>query len=171
MSDLPYTNIPDYPEEMNASNIMLRLVDGIGFRYRWATEGLEEENMQFQACDTSMDMTELLKHVNGLLNISESYITGKEMIPVKEVGLEERRKETLETVLRIRDALSDMDDHFLDKRMYKPPWRDTTYPIWTLINGPLSDSLTHIGQIASWRRIHGNPIPGANVFDGVPPKP
>ena len=170
MSDLPYNTIPDYPADMNASNIMLRLVDSIGFRYRWATEGLREEDMQFQACDSSMDMLALMKHVNWLLNVSEAYITGKDMVPVKDVGLEERRKETLATVIRMREALSELDDEYLAKRMYKPPWREGEYPIWTLINGPLSDSLTHVGQIASWRRIHGNPIPGANVFDGVPPK-
>jgi len=39
-----------------------------------------------------------------------------------------------------------------------------------LINGPFSDALTHVGQVASWRRINGNPILGANVFFGTPPK-
>ena len=170
MSDLPYTKIPDYPEEMSGANIMLRLVDGIGFRYRWATEALEEADLDFQACVSSMDMRELMKHINGLLNVSEAYITGKDMVPVKDVGLDERRKETLATIVRIREALTGLDDEYLSKRMYKPPWRKGEYPIWTLINGPLSDSLTHIGQVASWRRIHNNPIMGANVFDGLPPK-
>ena len=170
MSGLPYTRIPDPPEEMSASMILVRLIDGIGFRYRWATEALEEEDLDFQACDSSMDMRELMKHINGLLNVSEAYITGKEMVPVKDLELEERRTETLSTVVRIREALTVLDDENLSKRMYKPPWRNKEYPIWTLINGPLSDSLTHIGQVASWRRIHNNPILGANVFDGLPPK-
>lgn len=171
MSDLPYQTIPDPPEEMNASNILVRLLDGIGFRYRWATEELREEDMEFQPCDSSMDMKELLNHIHGLLNVSEAFLTGREMTPVKPLGLKERRKETLGTVVRMREALREVDDEYLAKRMYKPPWREGKYPIWTLINGPLSDSLTHIGQIASWRRIHDNPIPGANVFDGLPPKP
>lgn len=170
MSELPYTRIPDPPEEMNASTILVRLVDGIGFRYRWATEGLREEDMEFQPCDSSMIMVDLLGHINGLLNVSEAFITGKEMKSVKPVGLDERRKETLATVVRIREALLDLDDDYLGERMYKPPWRDTEYPLWYVINGPLSDTLTHVGQVASWRRIHDNPIVGANVFDGVPPK-
>ena len=170
MSDLPYYKIPDPPAEMNAANLMVRMMDSIGFRYRWATEELKDEDMGFQPCDSSMDMKELMKHVNGLLNVTEAYITGKDMAPVKDVGLKERRKETLDTVVRTRKALTELDDDYLGKRMYKPPWREGEYPIWTLINGPLSDTLTHIGQIASWRRIHDNPIVGANVFDGLPPK-
>jgi hypothetical protein len=170
MSDLPYSRIPDPPEEMTASNVLIRMIDGIGFRYRWATEELNEENMGFQPCDSSMDMNALMKHINGLLNVSEAYITGNDMAPVRDVRLDERRIDTLAAVIRIREALSELDDEYLSKRMYKPPWREDEYPIWTLINGPLSDTLTHIGQIASWRRIHDNPILGANVFDGLPPK-
>ncbi len=170
MTELPYTRIPDPPSEMNASNVLVRMLDGIGFRYRWATEELREEDMEFQPCDSSMKMDELLAHINGLVNITEAYITGKDMVKVSPLGLDERRKETLATVVRTREALKELDEEYLSKRMYKPPWRDEEYPIWTLINGPLSDSLTHIGQIASWRRINDNPIVGANVFDGTPPK-
>jgi hypothetical protein len=37
-----------------------------------------------------------------------------------------------------------------------------------LINGPIADALTHIGQIVSWRRINGNPQPsGVNPFKGI----
>jgi len=43
-------------------------------------------------------------------------------------------------------------------------------PFWNLINGPLSDALTHTGRINSFRRLAGNPVAGANVFTGEPPK-
>ena len=33
-----------------------------------------------------------------------------------------------------------------------------------LIQGPLSDSLTHIGQMAMIRRMAGSPVPGENFF-------
>ena len=42
-------------------------------------------------------------------------------------------------------------------------------PFWHIINGPLSDALTHVGQINSFRRLAGNPVSGANVFTGTPP--
>jgi len=43
-------------------------------------------------------------------------------------------------------------------------------PFWHIINGPISDALTHIGQINSFRRLAGNPTPKANVFVGLPPE-
>jgi hypothetical protein len=42
-------------------------------------------------------------------------------------------------------------------------------PLWNIINGPVSDALTHVGQINSFRRLNGNPVPRANVFLGRPP--
>ncbi len=44
----------------------------------------------------------------------------------------------------------------------------TTLPYWHLINGPISDALYHTGQIVSFRRASGNPIPsGVSVFMGT----
>jgi len=41
-------------------------------------------------------------------------------------------------------------------------------PFWYWINGPLSDALTHVGQINSWRIIAGNPqLKGVNLFIGT----
>jgi hypothetical protein len=44
----------------------------------------------------------------------------------------------------------------------------SNFPIWNLMNGPLEDAIYHTGQIVSFRRTAGNPIPkGVNVFLGV----
>jgi hypothetical protein len=86
------------------------------------------------------------------------------------MSLEEWRKKTLEIAFDLSKALKGLDDEYLGKRRWFVPWGGKEYPIWYLINGPLSDALTHVGQVASWRRINGNPISGANVFFGTPPK-
>ena len=169
MAKLPYTNIPEPPRTMSATTVLIRLIDGIGFRYRWATEGLREEDMSFQPCETSMKIDELLAHIHRLLMISESYLTDKDLVKIEPVELYERRRLTLDTVVRLKEALFTFDDSYLADRMYKVPWSSEELPIWYLINGPLSDVLTHIGQIASWRRINENPIHRANVFFGTPP--
>ena len=43
------------------------------------------------------------------------------------------------------------------------------FPFWYLVNGPLADALTHIGQVNSWRRMAGKPVPPADLFRGLPP--
>ena len=170
MNELPYYRIPDAPESMMATTILIRLLDGLGFRYRWATEGLNDEDIEFQPCDSSMKIGELLDNIHRLVLVSEAFITGDEGEKIATASLDERRRKTLDVVVRIREALLDLDDEYLGKRMYSPPWDEREFPIWNLINGPLSDALTHVGQIASWRRMNGNPIPGARVFHGEPPK-
>ena len=48
--------------------------------------------------------------------------------------------------------------------------RGDSLPLWNMVNGPLADSLTHIGQVLSWRRLAGSPPPPADVFRGRPPR-
>ena len=44
-SKLPYYEIPDYPETYTAGSVAARMLDGLGFRYYWATEGLNEDDL------------------------------------------------------------------------------------------------------------------------------
>jgi hypothetical protein len=170
MTELPYYKLPDPPEEMNAANLLIRLVDTLGFRYRWATEGLREVNMEFQPCDSSMTLGDLMEHLYNLIAVTDTFITGQEHGRGASMTLEERRKTTLDILVSLREKLHHLNDDYLEKRRWFVPWGGKEYPIWFLINGPLSDALTHVGQVASWRRINGNPILGANVFFGTPPK-
>ena len=44
-STLPFSEIPDYPDSYTPGTVMGRLIDGLGFRYYWATEGLSENDL------------------------------------------------------------------------------------------------------------------------------
>jgi len=170
LSELPYSKIPDYPEELHGASILIRLIDGLGFRYRWATEGLTADDLDFQPCDSSMDMKKLLYHVNGLVTWVQECLTGEERQEKEFNSLEEIRIDTLNTALNIRKRLTETTDEELAELKCTAPWFKGTFPVWNLINGPISDALTHVGQIASWRRINANPIPKASVFWGTTPK-
>lgn len=170
LTDLPYYTLPDPPEKMNAAGVFIRLFDTLGFRYRWATEGLREEDLEFQPCDSSMTFDDLIKHLHDLIAVTDTFITGKEHEMKPSLSLEERRKDTLEILAGLKEALLGLDDDYLEQRRWYVPWGGKEYPLWFLINGPLSDAMTHVGQVASWRRINDNPIMGANVFFGTPPK-
>ncbi|MFT5959604.1 MAG: hypothetical protein ACI8VJ_001363, partial [Polaribacter sp.] len=45
---LPYYQIPKMEESYTAQNTVARMVDGLGFRYYWATEGLRAEDLAYQ---------------------------------------------------------------------------------------------------------------------------
>ena len=62
-SDLPYRTIPDYPEEFTANTVATRLIDGLGFRYYWGTEGLRDEDLSFKPSEDARTSIETLQPV------------------------------------------------------------------------------------------------------------
>ena len=63
-TDLPYYQIPDYPEAYNAATVAARMIDGLGFRYYWATESLREEDLSFQPNEDARTVLETLDHTS-----------------------------------------------------------------------------------------------------------
>jgi hypothetical protein len=145
------------------------MVDGLGFRYYWATEGLRESDYSFQPSNDSMTVKELLHHINGLVGLTNHTVGGERPQRHDFETLREVRSHTLTLISEVRTRLGDMDDVTLHGCKVYLASRDQEYPIWNIINGPLSDALTHVGQLNSWRRLNGNPVSRANVFTGTPP--
>ena len=73
------------------------------------------------------------------------------------------REATLDLIARLEEAFSEMEQEELAAiQVLKEPF-------WPVLNGPLSDVLTHIGQIAMMRRMAGSPVALSNPFEGTPP--
>ena len=51
-SELPYHDVPQPPDTYTAGNVLSRFMDGLGFRYRWATEGLTDQDLAFRICES-----------------------------------------------------------------------------------------------------------------------
>ena len=64
--ELPYYSIPDAPDSYDAHNVAARMVDGLGYRYFWATEGLREEDLSYRPSETSRTTMETIEHIYGL---------------------------------------------------------------------------------------------------------
>jgi hypothetical protein len=169
MEPLPYFQIPVPPEYCTASSILIRIIDGLGFRYRWATEGLTEEDYLYRPSTDSMNMKELFIHIYRLVSMVNNSIGGKKPEILDDDSLENIRKETLKKIFDSRKKLLKMDDSNLKTCQFYSSYYDKNFPIWNILNGPLCDALTHVGQINTWRRLHGNPVFRANVFLGNPP--
>lgn len=166
MNDLPYQIINPEELEINTTNSLSRLIDGIGFRYRWATEGLTENEISFRPVEGSMNTHELLIHINELVIWIDTFFGGQND-PIKANSFSELRESTLNHCLILSDRFKSLSDNELLNLTQKDgkPMNPKRY--WNMINGPMADALTHIGQITSWRRIAGNPHPsGVNLFMG-----
>jgi hypothetical protein len=160
-SNLPYYEIPAYPETYTAGTVAARVLDGLGFRYFWATEGLRKEDLSFKPSADARSTQETLEHIYQLTWAISN--TAKKL-PVEfnppKFSFEELRKKTLENIKTASDILKASKENDLNetKMVFKGPNGNTEYPFWNLLNGPIDDALWHVGQVATFRRSSGNPF-------------
>jgi len=171
-AELPYYQIPDYPEKYTAATTAARMIDGLGFRYYWATESLREEDLNFKPNDDARTVLETLDHIHGLSRVivnaakKEPNIRGGEK---PEYTFEQLRKMTLENLKEASDLLKSNPEKSLAEYdlIFKRSETTSEYPFWNLINGPIADAIWHVGQVVSFRRSSGNPLhPKVSVFQG-----
>ena len=159
-----YYEIPDAPESYNAYTVAARMVDGLGFRYFWATEGLTDQDLDYRPSESSRTARETLGHIQGLtrvvLNAVKSEPNGSRGADRPEQTFEEVRNETLAQIKEASDLLrSHSDDDMSEYAMiFQRGDSSSEFPFWNVINGPLSDALWHVGQIVVLRRVSGNPF-------------
>jgi uncharacterized damage-inducible protein DinB len=166
--ELPFEDISKTPTELTATNTLLRVVEGLAFRYRWATENLSEEDIKFRPHSTSMSIEEVNSHIFDLLDSTFRVFGGEKQNKDSLTSFPQIRKKSLLVLEDLSERLKKMSDEDLLEIEKKTSRK---LPFWYWINGPLADALTHVGQITSWRRIAGNPqLKGLNVFIGTSDK-
>lgn len=172
MMELPYTTIPDYPENYSAAGVAARMVDGLGFRYRWATEDLTEKDLAYAPDSTARTSMETMDHLMGLSETIVNAVRKKpnvRPVPENNYTWEEKRKITLDNLKATSDILWSSKDTDLAeyKIIFQRGDNVSEFPFWHHMNGPIADALWHCGQIVSFRRASGNPIDNrVNVFMG-----
>jgi len=166
---LPYYEIPDHPEMFNQGTVAARMVDGLGFRYYWSTEGLRDVDLKFKPNDEARTSEETIDHILGLSNVIVNSTTNKvnKKTDYARLTFAQKRKMTLENIKTAADILRKSDDLSKFKIIFKGESGVTEYPFWNQINGPIEDAIWHCGQIVSFRRSSGNPYNSkASVFTG-----
>ncbi|WP_430907016.1 hypothetical protein [Maribacter sp. 2-571] len=167
---LPYATIPEAPQTYTAGTVVSRMIDGLGFRYHWATEGLTEQAIHYAPDNEGRTIAETMDHV---YNLSLVILKSAQRQPrdftvdLPELTLEGKRKATLEQ-LRMASMLFSKAKRLEDfPVVFVRENGRSEFPFWNNINGPIEDAVWHAGQIVTLRRIAGNPInPKVNVFQG-----
>jgi hypothetical protein len=169
--NLPYYEIPAYPDAYTPGTVAARVVDGLGFRYYWATEGLRKEDLAFKPSAEARTTEETLVHI---YNLTLVIANATKKVPTVTGGdppqfsFDELRKRTLENIKAASDILK--ASHGNELETYKIKFtgvRTAEFPFWNLLNGPIDDALWHVGQVITFRRSSGNPFNGnANVLIG-----
>lgn len=163
---LPYYELPDYPETFTAGTMAARMIDGLGFRFYWSSEGLTKKDLEFQPSDDVRSTTETIDHILDLSTIIVNSTLKKvnEKTDSSEMTYEDKRQQVLINLKTAADILRTSDDI----SQYKILFGENEIPFWNQVNGPIADAIWHCGQLASFRRSSGNPInPNVNHFRGT----
>jgi hypothetical protein len=168
MNNLPFSSIEQTPNQFSSTNVISRFVQGLGFRFRWATEGLTLKEHEYRPTESSMNIRELLEHLFSMAIFVNSNLGGNKKMADPKWSFEELRGEILKVYADIDYRLKSLTDNEFEKLEKSRMENGAKASFWLMLNGPIADSLTHVGQITSWRRISGNPQPrGVNVFKGT----
>ena len=171
--ELPFSSIPAAPQDYTAGNSIGRMIQGLGFRYHWATEGLRAEDLEYRPTKEAQSTLGTLQHIYGLtktiLNAAKNEAS-KRPAPSPSENLEALRAATLKDLQQAATLFLNYSEDEIEglNIIFEREEKQSRFPVWNLINGPIADALYHTGQVVSFRRTSGNPIPkGVNVFLGV----
>ncbi|GGF28291.1 DinB family protein [Echinicola rosea] len=159
---LPFEDISTYPGSLTTGTVAARMVESLGFRYRYASQGLKDENMDFRTSEEARTIGETIQHIYGLTMVIHDAVLNEPYDQKEGLNPMQAREESLHLLKAVYDRLLSMNDAEVEAINVRGD-----HPFWILINGPLADALWHSGQIATLRRAAGNPMPkGVNVFLG-----
>ena len=89
---------------------------------------------------------ELIKHMDSVLGYARTVFIGgaykNTILPTMQLQVEQLHK-----------TIEDLAKHFANGKVLNDVTEEQ------LLQGPLSDAMTHIGQISFLRRLHGSPVP------------
>ena len=171
--ELPFSSIQPPAESYSAGTSISRMIQGLGFRYYWATDGLRDEDLSYRPTSKAKNTMETIQHIYGL---SKTILNTVKNIPSLRPALkppatlEDLRETTLNHLKEAASLFENINETQLEylNIIFERGGKQTKFPVWNLINGPIADAIYHTGQVVSFRRTSGNPIPkGVNVFLGV----
>jgi hypothetical protein len=165
----PYRELPEPSETYTQGSVISRLIDGLGFRYYWATEGLRQEDLNYRPGEEARSSRETLDHIHGLTRVILNSALNKpnEAVEPGEQSFDEIRSETLNMLKQASKIFREAEDLSQFSVVFIREGNRSEFPFWNQINGPISDALWHCGQVVSLRRASGNPFSSkVSVFTG-----
>lgn len=167
---LPYATIPEAPQEYTAGTVVSRMIDGLGFRFYWASEGLTENELDYTPGNEGRTIRQTVTHIFGLSEVIASSAKKQatdRTVKATEMSFEEQRKATLKNFKLASELIAKTTDLNEHPVIFKRKNGMSEFPFWNNINGPIEDAVWHAGQVVVLRRSAGNPInPKVNVFMG-----
>ncbi len=124
----------------------------LAYRCGKCLQGAPYDYGQFEAGNGVKTPRQILAHISDLMDFACSYATGKSA-SIKADSWEAEVERYYRTMEHLDQQLRDVE---LEEQKAR-----------TLLQGPLSDAMTHVGQLAMLRRLAGAPIQGENFMQAA----
>lgn len=134
-------------------DLLLHFLAAIAYRTQKAVRGAPESYPNLSTGNRSRTPVEILRHMTSLMGYTRTHFKGGSY-PRKPEPLETFRDEVarfheeLEHLAEVLDGVETLEDEMAER----------------LLQGPLADTMTHVGQLAYLRRLAGSPVPPENFF-------
>jgi uncharacterized damage-inducible protein DinB len=136
------------------------MIDGLGYRYYWATKDLRAKDLDFRPDTHARSIYETMEHIYGLsimvLNASKNQVNQR--ADTSQMKVNDLRLATLENLKLASEKISSLNNLEDFNILFQNSSKRKTLPFWHVLNGPLADAIYHTGQIVSFRRTSGNPM-------------
>ena len=136
----------------DGKDAMLRhFLAALAYRTQKALGGAPADFSSFAAGNLTRTPKELVHHMTSVLGHARTFFRGGSYRPEPLPSFQEE-------VDRFHSMLADLSQH-----LEAGDVPENTTPE-RLLQGPFSDAMTHAGQLAMLRRLHGSPIPPENFI-------
>ncbi|MCX6829507.1 MAG: hypothetical protein NT002_09540 [candidate division Zixibacteria bacterium] len=137
--------------------LLIHFLAALAYRTQKALRGAPEDFATFHAAPKARTPHELVNHMNSVLGYARTFLVGGtyRVTPLPQFSAE---------INRFHATLADLARLIAESS----EWKNITPE--QLLQGPLSDAMTHAGQLAMLRRLAGRPVPPENfVFAKISP--
>ena len=136
-------------------DLLKHFLAAIAYRTQKALRGAPPHFADFRVSPTSRTPYELLWHMTGLIGYARTMFHGGDFEPARLPTLGEE-------IVRFHSTLEALRNDFSD------PSLKASITDQQLLQGPLADTMTHVGQLAFLQRMCGSPVASENfIFASV----
>jgi hypothetical protein len=137
---------------MTESRRLLRhFLAALAYRTQKALRGAPDGFAEFRASPRTRTPYELVWHMTGVIGYARTFLRGGDFAPPRLSGFAEE-------IARFHATLEALADDFADESL------TARISDQQFLQGPLSDAMTHAGQLAMLRRLHGSPVASENFI-------
>ena len=131
--------------------LLQHFLAALAYRTQKALRDAPDSFADFRLAPTTRTPFELVWHMTGVIGYARTFLHGGDFEPP-------RLGSFADEIARFHATLAALSGDFADGALQARITDDQ------FLQGPLADAMTHAGQLAMLRRLHGSPVPSENFI-------